>query len=202
MSKKITQSSLQSLAATFCSTRTERDFTKLYDRIRPGVFVFLHKYLPNADDVEDAISLTFAKAWSKIEQYDPYYQFSTWIYGIARNEALQIIRGRKDKIEVSYDALSESNSGLEKFIETCEIVDPSDYNKIDILYEVAVSTIEKLPETYHLALWKREMEGKKEKEVAEELGWNLMTTKTRIRKGRQIIKNHLLKNYADLCHTK
>jgi RNA polymerase sigma factor (sigma-70 family) len=194
----MSKTSLQTLAANFHSTKSERDFTKLYERLRPGVFVFLKKYLPNLDDIEDAVSLTFAKAWSKIDQYDPYYQFSTWVYTIAKNEALQIIRTRNKKKELSYESLTESGAPLDKYIETCEIDDFDMHNKLDMLYDSAVLEIKNLPEIYKLALTKREVEGKKYAEIATELEWNIRTTKTRIRKGRELVKNCLLEKYSEL----
>lgn len=198
----MSKTSLQTLATNFHSTRSERDFGKLYERLRPGVFVFLKKYLPNTDDIEDALSLTFAKAWSKIDLYDPYYQFSTWVYTIAKNEALQIIRTRNKKKELSYESLTESGAPIDKYIETCEIADPDDHNKIDMLYDAAVLEIKNLPEIYTVALMKLEVDGKKYKEIAAELEWNINTTKTRIKKGRKMVKKCLMEKYSELCNSK
>ena len=96
---------LQRIGLNFFESRSETDFTRVYYRMKPGISMYLREMLPSMDDREEVIATTFAKVWGKIHQYDPYWNFSTWVYRIARNEALLFFRGKKRTY--SYDAMKE-----------------------------------------------------------------------------------------------
>ena len=87
--------SLQEMGMKFYETRTEKEFTAVYHRLKPSISYYLRELVPNQDDRNEVIATTFAKVWAKIHQYDPYWNFSTWVYRIARNEALLFFRSKK-----------------------------------------------------------------------------------------------------------
>jgi ADP-glucose pyrophosphorylase len=80
--------SLQEIGMKFYETRAEKEFTAVYHRLKPSISHYLRELVPNQDDRNEVIATTFSKVWAKIHQYDPYWNFSTWVYRIARNEAL------------------------------------------------------------------------------------------------------------------
>ena len=69
---------------------------------------------------------------------------------------------------------------------------------IDTLHDAAVSTINMLPDVYREVLSLREIENKKYEEIADLLGWKQNTVRTRIRKARELVREHLLKNSPEL----
>jgi DNA-directed RNA polymerase specialized sigma24 family protein len=69
---------------------------------------------------------------------------------------------------------------------------------IDVLFEHAVDAISKLPETYKVVMTMREIEKKKYEDISKELGWKQNTVRTRIRKGRELLRKDLLSNHPEL----
>ena len=136
--------------------------------------------------------LLFSKVWLKIEQYDPYWNFSTWVYRIARNEALLFHRGRKKTY--SYEAMEENGINMEKNHSYEERMFDHEEDVVDSLYDRAVEAINELPEIYKTVLILREVQKKKYEDIAEELGWKHNTVRTRIRKARELVRGILVKS--------
>jgi RNA polymerase sigma-70 factor (ECF subfamily) len=187
--------SLQEMGLRFFETRNENDFTRVYHRLKPSISYYLRELVPQHDDRNEVIATTFAKVWNKIEQYDPYWNFSTWVYRIARNEALLFHRGRKRTY--SYEAMEEQGINLEKKSFYEENFD-GDEDPVDSLYDQTVNAIDGLPEIYRTVLTLREIHKKKYEDIAEELGWKHNTVRTRIRKARELVRINLLKNNPEL----
>jgi RNA polymerase sigma-70 factor (ECF subfamily) len=202
--EKTTASSLQQMALKFFESRKESDFTELYYRMKPGISVYLREMVPSRDDREEIIATTFAKMWTKIHQYDPYWNFSTWAYRIARNEALLFFRSKRRTY--SYNAMEEMGINMEAKLEH---VIPNYFEEeittTDQLHELVLAEICSLPEKYQVVLTLREVEKKKYEDIATELGWELNTVRTRIHKARKMIRSEvekkapqLLKQYQEI----
>lgn len=195
---------LQQIGLNFFNTRSESDFNRVYYRMKPGISMYLRDMLPNYDDREEVIATTFAKVWNKIHQYDPYWNFSTWVYRIARNEALLFFRGRKKTY--SYEAMEEMGINMEAKVGTYYIDDvEDDITPAEKLADAVLTEIRNLPDMYRTVLTLREVEKKKYEDIADELGWKTNTVRTRIHKARRLIRAEiqkkepaLLKMYQDL----
>jgi RNA polymerase sigma-70 factor, ECF subfamily len=193
------EKSLQEIGLTFYKTRTEQDFTVMYNRMKPGISMYLRDMLPNMEDRDEVIATTFAKVWTKIHQYDSYYNFSTWVYRIARNEALLFFRGKRKTY--SYNAMEEKGINMEAKVGSYELHEEEE-SPIDQLANAVISEINDLPEMYRTVLQLREVEKKKYEDIADILGWKLNTVRTRIHKARHLVRYgiqqkepHLVKMY-------
>ena len=195
--------SLQEMGMKFYETRTEKEFTAVYHRLKPSISYYLRELVPNQDDRNEVIATTFAKVWAKIHQYDPYWNFSTWVYRIARNEALLFFRAKKKTY--SYDAMEEMGINMEA---KAGFVNPDIFEEelspSERLASSVLDEIYNLPEMYRTVLTLREVDKKKYEDIADELGWKLNTVRTRIHKARRIIRSEiqkkepaLLKHYQD-----
>jgi RNA polymerase sigma-70 factor (ECF subfamily) len=194
---KKTKTSLQEIGLNFYKTRSEKDFTTLYYRLLPGISYVTRKIIPDYDDRSEVVAITFAKVWSKIDQYDPYWNFSTWAYKIAHNESLLFLRKKKNTY--SYEGMEEMGINMES--KTQSVMSDAFADEphiIDTLHDAAVSTINMLPDVYREVLSLREIQNKKYEEIADLLGWKQNTVRTRIRKARELVREHLLKNSPEL----
>jgi len=184
---------LQRIGLNFFETRTEKDFTAVYYRMKPGISMYLREMLPNMDDREEVIATTFAKVWGKIHQYDPYWNFSTWVYRIARNEALLFFRSKKKTY--SYDAMKEMGINVEAKVgyDIPDFAEDEFVNTTERLHDIVLEEINNLPDMYKEVLTLREVEKKKYDEIAEDLGWKVNTVRTRIHKARRLIRAEIVK---------
>jgi RNA polymerase sigma-70 factor (ECF subfamily) len=192
------EENIQSLAIRFVNTRDEKDFKSLYDRLKPGLLQHVYNILKNQPAAEDIIADAFVKMWAKIDQYNPHWNFSTWAYKIAQNEAMQWIRknGNVYSLEsvggdqvadriVMTDALAEDN-GIELTTNPDWYFDETE-DKTVLLYNKVIDEIESLPELYREIMKDRELNGMKYEDISEKYGLELNTVKTRIKRAREKI---------------
>lgn len=79
-------------------------FSLLVDRYRQKVFQTAMGFTHNRDDAEDLTQEIFVKAWNALNGFDQRSTFSTWLYRIAVNKAINVVR--KNKIR-SFIGLNE-----------------------------------------------------------------------------------------------
>lgn len=91
----------------------EQAFTKLMKYYADAIYFMLLKMVYNKDDAEDLTIEVFGKAFTHIHQYEPEYAFSTWLFRIASNNAIDHLRKRKKKVDtVSIDGTIETRNGF------------------------------------------------------------------------------------------
>ena len=195
------QNSVQVIALNFIEKKDNETFSILINRLTPGLTSFIYKYVQDKDIVNEILSQTFISIWEKVDQYNNTYNFSTWVYAIAKNEALGQIRNMNKNL--SHDKLTENHSRLLKIysptynIET-EVMGPVGEDLIQALYDASLNAINNLKEPYKTVMIEREVKRKQLQTIADELGWNTSTVKTRLRKARKDIATIVEKQYPDL----
>lgn len=195
---------IQELADNFLKTSNEKDFKKLYDRLKPGLLNHCRSILVDEEVAEDAVSKTFEKIWTKIEQYDSERgNFSTWAYNIARNESLLIKKNSSRYTPLVYESVDitdrngEGGQGGSFRGETTELTpsiaesfsDPdwdleTREQKMDDLYTDVVDKIKNLPDIYKDILIDRELHKMKYQDIATKHGMKKRAVATRIRRAR------------------
>ena len=199
MSKK--HNSIQTIALEFIEKRDNESFSNLIDRLRPGLTSFVYRYIQDRDLINEVLSQTFISIWEKIDQYNSTYNFSTWVYAIAKNEALGQIRIKNktlshEKLTENHSRLLKLNSPIDSF--QTEVIGPTGEELIQQLYDASLNAIRNLKEPYKTVMIEREVNRKQLQTIADELGWNTSTVKTRLRKARKDIAQNIKKHYPDL----
>ncbi|WP_016778492.1 RNA polymerase sigma factor [Anaerophaga thermohalophila] len=70
-------------------------FSRLVEKYRQKVFQTSMGFLHNADDAEDLTQDIFVKVWHSLKSFDGRSTFSTWLYRIAVNQAINRVRKNK-----------------------------------------------------------------------------------------------------------
>ena len=189
------------LTENYIATRSHEDYTKLYNRVKPGLTKYIANVIKDGDVAEDIAVNTLIKLWTKIEQYDPQYQITTWLYRIAMNEALGYIRQRNKStsmdrlredfgVEVNSAGAFESTS-VQDLIEEAEMKTEIDFydeeEELTERYESALQAIRQLKPLYRDILVDRLINNMKYKDIATKYDIGLQTVKNRIRRGRTLI---------------
>jgi RNA polymerase sigma-70 factor (ECF subfamily) len=69
---------------------------QLYHRHQPQLFALCYRLLERAEDAEDAVQATFVRAFRALPRFRGESSARTWLYRIATNEALGILRRRRE----------------------------------------------------------------------------------------------------------
>jgi len=83
-------------------------FTFLLDFYWNEVYRFMLKRTENETDSEDITIETFAKAFDKIANYNPEFQFNTWLIAIAKNVHIDLLRKKKTSIFIDFNHNQEN----------------------------------------------------------------------------------------------
>ena len=167
-------------------------FTALWDTNIDSLKAYLKSLLKNMDDfyIDDICSRSFEKAFRQIRSYDPgRSQFSTWLRKIAHNTAMDVVDAENRAMGemVSIDGKGQESDLGESLEE--QIDSPLDSIIRNEDEEQTNRYIEALPQLYREVARKRLIEGLQYKEIAEELGMELNTVRTRIRRAKGLIEN-------------
>jgi len=75
----------------------QRAYAELMERYRDSIYFMLLKMVNNTDDADDLTIEAFGKAFKRLSQYTPAFAFSTWLFKIASNNAIDYIRKKRIK---------------------------------------------------------------------------------------------------------
>src|SRR5437764_7813317 len=88
-------------------------FRLLVERHSRSVFRLAYRMTGNEQDAEDVVQETFLRAFKQLNHYESRSSFSTWLYRIASNYSLDLIRMRKRHEEKREDSPEEGRSILD-----------------------------------------------------------------------------------------
>lgn len=165
-------------------------FKGLMDRYRLAIFHIVLKIVREKEAANDLVQETFMKAFSSLATYRSEYKFSTWLYRIAANSAIDFLRKQRIKT-LSLDSPPDSVNGPVDI----EVPDES-YNPEKDLEErerrVSINeAIDSLPEKYRIVIMYRHKDDKSYEEIAEALSIPIGTVKARIFRARELLKKKL-----------
>lgn len=106
------QAKEQNDAALVARTREGDDdaFGKLLRRYQRPVLNFVYRLLGNETEAEDVAQETFVRAYRHLSDYDPRRKFSTWLFALARNAAIDRLRYRQRHPTEPLDAAPEPST--------------------------------------------------------------------------------------------
>lgn len=85
-------------------------FSQLVLQYQAKIYHTIRRMLIDHEDANDAVQMTFIKAWQKRDQFNEGSSFFTWLYRIGTNEALQHLRKkRKQMLTVDYSEILLTN---------------------------------------------------------------------------------------------
>ncbi|HWH96723.1 MAG TPA: sigma-70 family RNA polymerase sigma factor, partial [Baekduia sp.] len=76
-------------------------FEAIYDRYAPGLLSFCHHMLSSRDDAEDALQHSLGAAYRRLRASDREVDLRPWLYTIARNRCLSLLRARRRDVSLA-----------------------------------------------------------------------------------------------------
>lgn len=170
----------------------EAAFAVIVSRYRNPITNYLYRFLNDYEEAVDLAQETFVRVYFAIERYHTEYAFSTYIYRIATNLAISELRKRKRRTILSLTGLFQSDvEDTTEFQPTDEKPLPDKDLIDDEQGRVIAKAIAALPVKYRTPIILRDIEGRSYDEIASILELGLGTTKSRISRGRALLKEKL-----------
>lgn len=174
--------SLHDLEESECITRAQRGdvaaFSELVRRHQDRIYRFLVRLTRSLDDARDLTQETFLRAFQHLKGWRPEARFSTWLFRIARNQAFDLLRRHQT---VEFVMLEEDATVLDPAPGPDDVL-----NTVQRLRQLDAALL-RLPVEHREIVLLREIEGLSYEELAEVLGLNIGTVKSRIARARSAL---------------
>ena len=152
-----------------------------------ALYSFARKLTGDQHDAEDLVSETMLRAFERWEQYQLGTNVRAWLFTILYHAFIS----RRRRIESREVAFREDEDGHARF-EVVGDADPESRFYDSLIDEEVTQAIDALPEEYRWAVVLSDVHGLRYAEIAEVLGVAEGTVKSRLFRGRRILRRKLL----------
>jgi RNA polymerase sigma-70 factor (ECF subfamily) len=174
------------------------EFSRLVDSYSGQIYRLALRMLGIPSDAEDVLQNTFMKAFQHIKDFEGRSSISTWLYRIASNEALMLLR--KQRPETPFSELETEDS------------DNSDYSPVQFADWRALpedeflnfeskaamdQAVKHLPESQRIVFILRDIEGLSILETGQVLNLSAAAVKTRLLRARLHLREDLSAYYGE-----
>jgi RNA polymerase sigma factor (sigma-70 family) len=172
----------------------QKAYAELLQRYRESVYFTMLRMCNNKDDADDLTIEAFGRAFKRLDQYTPTYAFSTWLFKIASNNAIDFLRNKKKNTALSLDTKMENDEGQEfsKNIKS-QTLDPEEHiikkQRVEMLRDV----VERLKPHYKELVKMRYFDEMSYEEIAIKMELPVGTVKAQLFRARDLLLN-ILKN--------
>jgi RNA polymerase sigma-70 factor (ECF subfamily) len=171
-------------------------FARLVEQNSEIIYRLSLKMVGNPQDAEDVLQETFIKAFDNIEKFEGRSKVSTWLYRIAVNESLMLLRKRKDNI-TEIDAGIEKDDGdliPKQIVDRCclperELMSNETRHHLN-------EAIHTLSDANRAAFLLRDVEGLSTSETAQALDISESAVKVRLMRARMQLREELTGFFA------
>lgn len=162
----------------------------LVERYQEKIRNLIFSIFNESDIVDDLSQEVFIKAYEALPKFRFESSFYTWLYRIAVNRSRDEMRRRKVKRFFRFQSVeSTSNRSLDALVSTT-----FDDEQI---HEVIEQQLNLIPEKYRLPIILKDVDGLSYDEIAEVLGCEVGTVKSRLSRGRNMLKSKLMPLITD-----
>lgn len=171
-------------------------FGDLIERYQGRLVNYLYRMLRNEDDAHDLAQEVFLKIYGALDRFDPRYRFSTWLFRVAQNAAIDQIRKRRLKMVSIHRPDDEDGDGGDWELPGRE---PTPYQDLRNLERGSAirEAIEDLPWEYQELITLRHYGELSYDEIATMKDMPLGTVKNKLFRGRQMLKERLAEFLTD-----
>lgn len=160
-------------------------FNLLMAKYKLPAFRYAYQFVHSDADAQDVIQDVMLRAWKGLSGFRGESKFSTWLFTIVRNTALNHIKRDKGRHNLSIQAFDESESGSQDLIEELHSHDtPQHKIEESELKQVMLKAFKQLPDVLRQALELREISGLSYQEISEQQGCPIGTVRSRISRAR------------------
>lgn len=166
-------------------------YGELIERYQGKLFAYLYRLTGNRDETEDLLQDVFIKAYRNLHSYDISRKFSSWIYRIAHNEAVNHIKRRSLKRFIPWEDITATKDMLvmSSLAEGADVTQMREETRVEV-----DEAINRLPFKYKQVLTLRYYSDKSYEDISEILGKPINTVGTLISRAKKKMAAEIEKN--------
>lgn len=174
----------QCIKSALPPTGIKMNFEEIFNTHKERVFSLCFRYLQQEQEAEDAVQEVFVKVFYKLDTFKAESQIGTWIYRIAINHCLDILKSKKRKQQilrfVTFLPFVTENIGQTE----AKLEDKEAYQKLQ-------DKMQLLPEKQLTALVLNKLEGISIEQVAQIMNLSYKAVESLLQRGKQNLQKYL-----------
>lgn len=190
------QRSLEDISLQVLQAQDREVFAALVDRTSGQLYSLLLRILNDEQDAEDILQETYIKAFAALPSFEGRSSLKTWLFRIATNEALMLIRKRKPQVQIT--ELDDDSDDLEtpkEIVDWCclpeaELMTAETHRRLD-------TAVKKLPLNLRTVFLLRDVQGLTGEETAAVMGISVDNVKTRLLRARFKLREDLSEYFGE-----
>jgi RNA polymerase sigma-70 factor (ECF subfamily) len=175
-----------------------REFARLVDAYSGQLYRLALKMLVNPADAEDVLQNTFLKAFQHMDEFEGRSSLSTWLYRIASNEALMLLRKRRPETTFTDVAPEDEDN---RSYDPVQLTDWCCLPEEEFLTTESRTALDRavqhLPDTLRIVFLLRDIEKLSIQETSQALGLSETAVKTRLLRARLRLREELSSYYGE-----
>lgn len=171
------------------SSAFEELFKQTYPRLKGYCGLFIHDQAQANDLVQEC----FVRLWEKRQTISVNQSVESLLFVMLRNRCLNYLRDRKN--DLTDNNLSGLNETELQHLYQLDFTGREEKTLEEKLIEAVRNSVEKLPEKRRQVFVKAKIEGKKNKEVAEELGISVKAVEKHLHQAKEQIRKEMLEKF-------
>ncbi len=171
-------------------TGDQKAFRRLRVKYYTPIFKLISRMIRNREEVEDLTQEAFIKAFTSLASFNEEYSFSTWLYKIATNNAIDHVRKRKPQTFSINKPIESEESDYSFELQDTE-PEPDQELIAAQRKKMLDEAMDSLPAKYRQVILMRHVDEKEYQEIAKTLKLPLGTVKAHIFRARELLYKQL-----------
>ncbi|MFV0591705.1 MAG: RNA polymerase sigma-70 factor [Draconibacterium sp.] len=178
----------KSINLTSFKNGDEQEFELIFADNYERIVGFCIQFIPDREEAKNIAQQAFIKLWLNREDVNTCNGICAFLFTAARSECLNFLRHQKYKQQYQDQQIKEKERQLNQ-----EILESFQFERLEFieLEEMINTALQKLPERCRQVFEKSRFEGKKNREIAEELDIALKSVESNITRAIKILRSEL-----------
>jgi RNA polymerase sigma-70 factor (ECF subfamily) len=164
------------------------DLVRLYQE---RVYATVYHMTANHEDANDLAQEAFIKAFQALKSFKGGSSFYTWVYRIAVNKTINFLKQRKNRSQMSLNDLDFNAEHDPDLVALISDKTPRRDANLSELQEKLNEAMQKLSEPHRLVVTLHDVQGMSHEEIAQIMGCNIGTVRSRLFYARQQLQAYL-----------
>lgn len=166
----------------------QKAYADLMHRYKDSIYFMALKMVNNKEDAMDLTVETFAKAFEKLDKYQPEFAFSTWLFRVGTNNCIDFIRKKKLNTQ-SINGMVDDEGDERPLQIKSDTLNPEEASMKKEQTQTLKVLIDSLPSRYRNLIVLRYFDELSYEEIAEQLDLPLGTVKAQLFRARYLLGN-------------
>jgi RNA polymerase sigma factor (sigma-70 family) len=166
-------------------------YDELVKRYQERIYATIYHMTSNHEDANDLAQEAFIKAYSALKSFKGGSSFYTWLYRIAVNKTINFLKQRKNKYHLSLNDIDFNAEHDPDLMALISDRTPTRDVGLSELQKKLNEALLKLSEPHRMVVVLHDVQGQSHDEIAEIMGCNIGTVRSRLFYARQQLQGHL-----------